>query len=158
MLLSVPSGLGKFMSCLFRPVVALILSVFVATACISPWSQAADPDCDGSIPETASCGTQTHCANNHHFIFYDSSKCSGVEIARVVGQFGCTEGSGSGSTLCGDDSNPPAACTMRHPCEIIRVYFNNEPYWTCGYGGGAQVVNSTAQHTDYIVCRDTTGS
>lgn len=118
----------------------------------------ADPDCDGSNPTNAYCGSYTPCQFQDPPTIGDPPDCVGNEIFPVNGSFACTTPPGHGSTLCGSVTVSPAIpCTTKKPCTLVIDTTVNPPRSWCEGQGAATTNSTTTTKKDNLVCNDTSG-
>lgn len=137
---------------------ALLVTVTGLTVIVAGGHAYGLPDCDGSTPKQSNCGTATACQNpqqNPQHAWY----CPNQAIETQFIQHECNSGSGSGSTLCGSTSTS-LVCTKRFTCELAELRDPDTGLITsrsCAQALAGGVNNSSANKTDYVQCRDTSG-
>ena len=117
------------------------------------------PPCDGTDPINALCGANSWCANWNWT--YSAISCTGNEIFKKNGQFGCSDppANPSPSKKCGH-ANPiaNAVWTTKSPCiketETVEVdgVFKNR--YRCSSDPDIRLDNSIHNKTDNILCGD----
>lgn len=118
------------------------------------------PDCDGSAAQSGVCGTATACSDPEENPDTSEWYCPNSAIVRQTIQHLCSEGSGSGSTLC-EATSTPLVCTKSYPCELSELKNPETGEITsrsCARAlSGEGADGSTASKTDNVLCRDTSG-
>ena len=121
------------------------------------------PDCDGSEPSNGRCGTTQFCSGTS--FVENKLKCSGIAVARKLGQFGTAIPNDPNLSVKAEAlAGANALCTWRAPCKKrsrtlprpnpVTGEIEQVPYWFCDGDRNNVSNNSYKKQTDYVTCQD----